>query len=259
VRFAFVPIVVAIAFFAGMVSLLEFGRRIGLDQVARHGPDARIGIGVVDGAVYALLALLIGFSFSGAAERFDKRRAIISHEVNAIGTAWLRVDLLPADKQPAIRDAFRAFMDALLASYAQPESGPGQGLLEPPEVGRAQHNLWGLSVAATLDPSGEKARMLLLPTLNETFDVVEEERLARRIHPPSIIFMMLAISVAAAAMFAGYGIASRSTHNWFFTIGVAATIAMAMYVIVELEYPRLGLIRVSDMDQALVELRATMK
>jgi hypothetical protein len=63
----------------------------------------------------------------------------------------------------------------------------------------------------------------------------------------------------AAALFAGYGVAAKSTHNWLFSIGVAATVSLATYVIVELEYPRLGLIRVSDMDRALVELRATMK
>jgi hypothetical protein len=114
-------------------------------------------------------------------------------------------------------------------------------------------------VAATIDPSCEKARMLLIPTINEMFDVVEEERLARRIHPPTIVFLMLAVTAFAAMLFAGYGIASKSTHNWFFTVGIAASIAMATFVIVELEFPRLGLIRVTEMDQALVELRATMK
>ena len=75
--FEFLAFLVAVCFLAGMLAVLEIGRRIGLSQTARHGPDARIGIGVVDGAVYGLLALLIGFSFSGAAERFDNRRAII--------------------------------------------------------------------------------------------------------------------------------------------------------------------------------------
>ncbi|MGH7619197.1 MAG: DUF4239 domain-containing protein [Gemmatimonadaceae bacterium] len=257
-RFEFIAVGIAIGLFVGMLAVLEIGRRIGLEQVARHGPDARIGIGVVDGAVYGLFALLIGFSFSGAAARFDQRRAIVSREVNAIGTAWLRVDLLPPAPQVAIRDGFRRYLDALIASYDEP--GPvGPALLEPPPVTRAQDDIWTRSVAATIDPSGERARMLLLPSLNEMFDTVEEERLARRIHPPSIIFMMLGITALAAALFAGYGVASKSTHNWFFTIGVAATISIAAYVIVELEYPRLGLIRVSDMDRALTELRATMK
>jgi hypothetical protein len=258
IAFELLAPIVALVFFLGMLALLEVGRRIGLNQVDRHGPDARIGIGVVDGAVYGLLALLIGFCFSGAAGRFDARRAIVSKELNAIGTAWLRIDLLPSEKQNVIRDGFRAYMDALLPSYAHP-GPPSQAYLEPPGVTAAQQVIWSNAVAFTLDPSGEKARMLLLPSLNEMFDVVEEERIARRMHSPLIVFFMLGVTAFASALFAGYGIASKSTHNWFFTIGVAATIAMATYVIVELEYPRLGLIRISEMDQALVELRATMK
>ena len=101
--------------------------------------------------------------------------------------------------------------------------------------------------------------MLLLPALNETFDAVQQERMARRIHPPVVIYVMLGIAALATALFAGYGMASGTRRNWLFMIGIAACISIATYVIVELEYPRLGLIRVSEMDQALVELRATMK
>jgi hypothetical protein len=257
-RFELIAVAVAIGFFAAILIVLEIGRRVGISQTDRHGADARIGIGVVDGAVYGLLALLIGFSFSGAAGRFDHRREIVSREVNAISTAWLRIDLLPAEAQGAIRDGFRRYLDALLPSYAQP-GPPAKALLEPPAVTTAQNDIWTHAVVATITPSGEKARMLLLPAVNEMFDVVEEERLARRIHPPSIVFITLGVTAMAAALFAGYGVAAKSTHNWFFSIGVAATVSLATYVIVELEYPRLGLIRVSDMDRALVELRATMK
>jgi hypothetical protein len=70
---------------------------------------------------------------------------------------------------------------------------------------------------------------------------------------------MLGIAALAVALFAGYGIASKSARNRVFTIGVAASIAMALYVIIELEYPRLGLVRVNDMDRALAQLRATME
>jgi hypothetical protein len=91
------------------------------------------------------------------------------------------------------------------------------------------------------------------------FGVIESERLARRIHPPSLIFVMLGLTAFAAALFAGYGIASKSTRNWLYMIGVAATISVAVYAIIELEYPRLGLVRIDDMDRALSELRAGMR
>lgn len=86
-RFVLVAGGIAVGLFAGLVMLLELGRRLGAREIARHGADARVGVGVVDGAVYGLLALLVGFSFSGAANRFDSRRATVAQEVNAIATA----------------------------------------------------------------------------------------------------------------------------------------------------------------------------
>jgi hypothetical protein len=112
-------------------------------------------------------------------------------------------------------------------------------------------------VAVSVTPSSPTSA-LFLTALNDMFGAVEEERMARRIHPPSIVFGMLGIAALATALFAGYGLASGSSRNWIYMIGVAATIAVATYVILELEYPRLGLFRVNAMDQALVELRATM-
>ena len=249
---------IAVGLFAGLVLLLELGRRLGVREIARHGADARVGVGVVDGAVYGLLALLVGFSFSGAANRFDGRRATVAQEVNAIATAWQRLALLPAESQGATRDAFRRYVDALLASRTEPVTAAA-ALLEPPAVARAVDDVWNRAVAACLITNGEPVRILVLPALNDMFGVVETERLARRIHPPNLIFVMLGLTAFAAALFAGYGIASKSTRNWLYMIGVAATISVAVYVIIELEYPRLGLVRIDDMDRALAELRAAMR
>lgn len=257
-RFIIIAVGLAVALFAGMMFMLDAGRRIALRQIELHGPDARIGVGIVDGAVYAMLALLIGFSFSGAATRFDARRALVAREVNAVGNAWRFIDLLPSDAQGPLRDGFRRYLDALIASYTTPTINRQQALLEPPDVARAEADIWSHAVASVLTPSGERARVLLLPSLDDMFSIVLEERLARRIHPPLVIYAMLAVTALAAALFAGYGVASKSIRNWVFMIGIAATVSMAVFVVIELEYPRLGLIRVTDMDRALEELRATM-
>lgn len=257
IRFTALAVAIALGFFVAMLILLELGRRFGMSQLARHGSDSRAGVGVADAAVYGLFALLIGFSFSHATSRFDHRRELIAKEVNAIATAWERIDALPDEKQPALRDGIRRYLDALIASYDQP-GNITEPLFEPPAVTRAHKEVWKGAVAATLAPGGEPARMLLLPALNEMFSLAEDERLARRMHPPAVIFAMLGIAALAVALFAGYGIANKTARNQVYMLGVAASVAMALYVIIELEYPRLGLIRVSDMDRALVELRATM-
>ena len=114
-------------------------------------------------------------------------------------------------------------------------------------------------MAACLGPGGEPSRMLVLPALNEMFGAVEKELLARRMHPPMMIFIMLSIAALAGALFAGYGMASGATRNWTYILGFAATVSIAAYVIIELEFPRLGFVRVDAFDQALVDLRARMK
>ena len=101
--------------------------------------------------------------------------------------------------------------------------------------------------------------MLLLPSLNEMFDSIEEERFSRRIHPPFIIFAALVVASLATALLAGYSIAGDRGRDWLHRIGMTATIAFAIFVIVELEFPRLGLVRIDATDRAIAELLTTLK
>jgi hypothetical protein len=89
--------------------------------------------------------------------------------------------------------------------------------------------------------------------MNELFDLVDTELAARRNHPPTVIWLMLAITALAAALFVGYGISSGPTRNWIYIIGFSASVSIATYVIVELEFPRLGFSRVQN--SALIALR----
>ena len=87
----------AVTLFFGILLFLEVGRRIGIRRITNDTEGARAGTGAVEGAVFGLLGLLIAFTFSGAASRFDTRRQLIVEETNVIGTAYLRLDLLPSD------------------------------------------------------------------------------------------------------------------------------------------------------------------
>src|SRR5512147_455234 len=107
----------AAGLFVGMILLLEFGRRLGRRREGKDEEGARAGLGAVEGAVFALLGLLIAFTFSGAASRFDARRELIVEEANAIGTAYLRLDILPAGAQPALREKFRQYVETRLEVY----------------------------------------------------------------------------------------------------------------------------------------------
>jgi hypothetical protein len=257
-RFVLLSSSLSVGLFFGMLLFLELGRRFGLRQVRTRGERARAGVGVIDSAVYALLALLLGFTFSGATTRFDHRRELIMHEVNAMGTAWQRLEILPAHAQPEIRAAFRRYMDQLIAFY-RTQYGSAEERRALAAIEQAENDLWTRAVAACLAPGGEPARMLVLPEMNEMFDMVQMERMARWIHPPRVIWLLLFLSALASALFAGYNMATSSTRNWFYIVGFAALISVVIYVTIEIEFPRIGLVRVDGMDRALVELRAKMK
>jgi hypothetical protein len=81
--------------------------------------------------------------------------------------------------------------------------------------------------------------------------------MATQMHPPAVIFVMLFGLALAAALIAGYGMAGQS-RKWLHMLGFAMAVTVVVYVILDLEYPRLGLIRVDAMDQALVDLRKSM-
>jgi hypothetical protein len=245
--------------FLGMLVFLEIGRRIGVRRRAKDPEDATAGVGTLEGAVFGLLALLVAFTFSGAAVRFDTRRQLIVEETNDIGTAYLRLDLLPTAAQPPLRAHFRQYLAARLEVYRQlPDLAAAREAL-----GRAaalQTEIWTQAVAGSREPEAHPdAARLLLPALNAMFDIMITRTMAAQMHPPAIIFAMLFVVALASALLAGHGLAGGKRRDWFHMVGFAVIMAVAVYVILDLEFPRLGLIRVEAFDQALVNLLESMK
>ena len=252
-RFGLHSIGLALVFFVGMVVFIEVGRELGVRRHAKLGEAAKGGIGRVEAAVYAVLSLLLGFTFSGSASRYDHRREIVVDQVVAVGDVMQFADMLPQEQGDGIRESLRRYLDLLLATHAQ---APGTEMesRERERLSRVELELWMKAVTATRADTGEKARMLLMPSVDALFDAVNEDRLAQRIHPPLMIWAMIAVAAMFAGLFAGISMAGPA-RNWFHVIGTAGTIAVTMFVILELESPRLGLIRMDSMDQALWELR----
>src|SRR5207245_10293478 len=150
-----------LALFCGMLVLLEIGRRIGVRRMARDPEGARAGIGAIEGAVFGLLGLLIAFTFSGAASIFDTRRQLIVEETNDIGTAYLRLDLLPADAQPALRESFRRYLDARIEVYRKlPDIAAAKESLA--KANELQRQIWRQAIVASRTEGAPPAGPILL-------------------------------------------------------------------------------------------------
>lgn len=82
--------------------------------------------------------------------------------------------------------------------------------------------------------------------------------MAARQHPPVAVFLMLGLLVLVSGLMAGYGMAKAVRQSALHLFGFAALMALSVYLILDIEYPRLGIIRIDSFDQAMIELRASM-
>lgn len=244
--------------FLSILGLIEVGRRIGLKRVAEETERARAGLGTIEAAIYGLLALMIALTFSGAASRLDARRALVVQEANAIGTAYLRLDLLPAAAQPPLREQFRRYAETRLAVYrALPDSEASNT-----QVARGtalQNEIWAGAIAAVRE-APPAASLLLLPALNEMIDITTTRAVASRTHTPPIIMVVLILLALFCSLLAGYGLASGKPFSLnLHRVGFALILTLTIYVIFDLDHPRFGVIRVDFADQALEDVRSGMK
>lgn len=254
-HFTLTAVLLAITLCGAMLAFLEMGYRMGMRRLRQSPEHAKVSTGIVEGGVFALLSLLVAFTFSGAYARFDERRELIVEEANAIGTAYLRIDVLPAAAQAAMRDRFRRYLDTRLAIYrAVPDmAAVAEGLSRAAAL---QQEIWTQAVA---DSAGSQpATMLLLPALNQMFDIASTRVAAVNRHPPPVLFGLLFGLALLGALLAGNAMAGPRSRNWLHSAIFAFTMAGAIYVTLDMEFPRLGMIRVDAFDSLLVELRATM-
>ena len=242
-----------------MLLVLETGRRIGKRYYSMEESDHHRGNRIlVESAIYGLLGLLIAFTVSGAANRFDARRTLTVQEANTIGTAYLRLDLLPAAAQPELRRKFRRYAEARLAVFRLLPNFEASNA-EAVRANELQRSIWN-EVIAALPGVPQSATLMLLPALNEMFDITSSRAIAGQAHTPLVILCALAVLALFCCLLAGYGLAGENPlGSALRMIGFALIVTLTIFVILDLDYPRVGLIRLDYADQALIDVLAGMR
>ena len=242
----------------GVVLLsLECGHRLGVRQRARSPHTVPTVHPTIEASVFGLMGILIGFTFYGAGSRFDNRRSLAVKEANAIGTSYLRLDLLPAEIRPGLQEDFRAYLRSRLEVERKiPDVNAVRTALHRSST--LQSSLWKSVVAAAKDV-GPAEKSLVLSSLNETIDITTDRTVALITHPPVVVYVMLGLTVVTSSVLAGYTMSASAIRDWISTITIAVVLGIALYVILDYEYPRIGLIRIDDTDQILEDALEKMK
>lgn len=233
-------VAIGAALIVGMILSVEVGFRLGWRR--RQGHSEVPQFATVQGAVLGLLALLLGFSFSGATSRFIERQDILVSEANAIGTAYLRADLLPPEHRDALRRELSEYIDDRIQLFEQ------SGTEHAPDTARRLHahqtQMWA---AAMRGIEAKPAVMLgVLPPLNDVFDLLSTRDALVGRHLPMLVLGLLIACAAVALGTIGYGSGLAGRRNTVAAGALALLIATALWVTIDLDYPKRGLVRIGS-------------
>src|SRR5437868_4791922 len=146
--------------FISILLFVGLGRRMDIRRVIEETDRERVVLTTIETAIYALLGLMVAFTFAGAASRFDARRTLTVSEANSIHDAYLRLDLLPTQAQPELRGMFRRYAAERLAVFnALPDAHVSEKHSARANV--LQLQIWNAAVGGARGTRPESSSLLL--------------------------------------------------------------------------------------------------
>lgn len=245
-------LLIALGLIGGLIAAHEIGFRLGSLARSTDDPFDRQVI-LVRTSTGALVAFLVGFAFSGAASRFVDRADIVVKEANALGTAYLRADVIA---EP-LRDELKVALKEYTADRVTLLSREGRGQIEPllAKVSGLHERMWSAAIKATQDNAPLMA--IILPPINDIIDLHSVHLAAARRHLPIPIMTLLLATAVISLGIVGFG--NGRVGRRFSTIDAVygVVLAVALWMTIDLDYPGIGLIRVSNIP--MTETLAAMK
>jgi hypothetical protein len=246
----FPTMAIAIAVFLLMMFFHYCGIRI-RKYYEKTRPVEEGSIGAIEGSLLGLLALLLSFTFSMSSSRHDKRINIIVEEANDIGTAVLRADLYPDSIRAAFRKDFKAYVEARIEFFDVGHD------LQKIDVAlkkgdSIQHSLWKRASALGRDRDNLHRTAQMIPALNAMIDVVATRNAATVAKVPVLILYLLFMLCWISALMLGYAVGRKP--DWIIMTCFTATIVLTIYLIIDLDRPRRGIITMKNTNIEIVKL-----
>ena len=249
--FTWNPWILPAGFVVVLMLAIDLPARFGRKLVSRDHLDDNTW-NVVQGGIVALVAFMLGISFSQSEGRFDARRGLVVTEANAIGTTWLRADQLPGVQAARFR--------ALLTDYTATRLHAYESQLSPDDLQEAQSRsdaeqaqLWSLASGALRASPHDLGRSLLVASLNDTIDVSAEQLAALTHHvPTTIVFLTLVLVIIGAALI-GFSFARAGESPQVLALAYVLVCVLVVEMIVDLDRPQSGFVRV-NLDPIKIQL-----
>ena len=201
-------------------------------------------LGVLQGAMLGTLALLLGFTFSLAAERYDLRRSLMIEESNRIGTTYLRTTLLTPESGAEMRKLLKVYLDLRL-ERVHLSSGDVQFTELTRRTLKTQVAMWRIASKEGREYPNDSTA-LLIDALNRTIDISQEQFAARKNRVPMSGMVLLSVTAILSALILGFGFGIGRKRLFGVSLTFCAMVAAVIYTIIDFDRPNRGFVRVPD-------------
>lgn len=223
---------------------IEIGHKVGRVRAKASTEASREHINSMQSAILGLLALLLAFAFSLSLQRFDSRSEAVVDEANAIGTAFLRADLLPPPLHVEARQAIATYLDIRVeeARLAIPDHATRAAVNE--RAVNAQAALWRIGVQASrVDATW--STLLFVQAINELIDSFGRRNAALDRHVPELVTTLLFATFLLAGAILGFAAGVADHRPSLVTYVLVGLMVVLVFIVLDLDRPRRGVIQVS--------------
>jgi hypothetical protein len=239
-----INIITDLSFAAGLLAVLlaalEVGYRAGRRALSESAASSQVG--TIQGALLGLLGLLLAFSFSAAGTRFLERQDLIVTEANTIGTAYLRAELLDEPRRTELRTALAEYTAHRVFWSAHVRSGIPESVSADGD--RFRDRIW----RAACDGAAAKPAVILavLNPVNDLIDLHSLRIAAAHKHLPVPVTGLLIICSLLSVGVISFGCGSSGRRRASLTMPLTFLIAASLWITIDLDHPRAGLLQLSD-------------
>ena len=248
---------IAVALFGLLAVCIEIGHRLGRRRAGLSTEAFRGHVNDIQSAILGLSALLLAFAFSLALQRFDSRSEAVVDEANAIGTAFLRADLLPAPLRDEARVAIAAYLDARVAEASLALSEAELRGAANKVASGAQEDLWNIAVRAARQDANSLASALFVEAVNAVIDSYGRRTASLSRHVPELVLSLLFLTFLLAGSIVGFAAGVAGHRPSLVAYILVFLMVVLVFIVLDLDRPRRGIIRVSH--ASLLELQSVVK
>lgn len=239
-------LLIAGVLFATMAIAIEVGNRIGGINRKSASESTKTHVNAIQASVLGVLALLLGFTFSLALQRFDSRSEAVVEEANAIGTTYLRARLLPTSVRSEVQKLLHRYVNfrveaGAVSLVSEPER---QALVT--QANQVLDVLWECARQAAEEAPNPVTSGLFIQSLNDTIDAFGRRDAALSRHVPEIIWFLLFGTLLLTGGVVGYSSGVAGHRAPAVTFILVLLIVVLTFVIIDLDRPRRGLIQVDQ-------------